>query len=42
MKEAFCALGFCLVGLILFLRYDEKRVPGVLARKESLSSEGRS
>ena len=31
---ALCALGFCLVGLTLFLRYDERRVLGVLAKKE--------
>jgi hypothetical protein len=42
MKAALCAHGFCLVGLILFLRYAEKRVLAVLAKKESLSSEGQS
>ena len=36
--SAVCALAFCLVGMLLFLRYDEKRVLGVLAKKEALSS----
>jgi Na+/melibiose symporter-like transporter len=31
--SALCALGFCLLGMILFLRYDEKRVLKVLATK---------
>jgi Na+/melibiose symporter-like transporter len=34
--SAICALGFCLLGLFLFLRYDEKRVLGVLAKKEEI------
>ncbi len=32
--SALCALGFCVLGLALFLRYDEKRVLAVLATKE--------
>lgn len=35
---AAAAIGFCLVGLFLFLHYDEKRVLGVLASKEGKPS----
>jgi Na+/melibiose symporter-like transporter len=31
---AVCAFGFCLLGMLLFMRYDEKRVLKVLATKE--------
>jgi len=34
--SALCALFFCLLGLVFFLRYDEKRVMSVLAKKEKL------
>jgi Na+/melibiose symporter-like transporter len=37
--SAVCAIGFCLLGLLLFLRYNEKRVLRVLAQKEVLSAE---
>ena len=39
--SAVCALAFCLIGMLLFLRYDEKRVLAVLAKKEALSAEER-
>ncbi len=39
--SAICALCFCLIGMILFLRYDEKRILKVLATKEELSAEER-
>ncbi len=35
--SAVCALVFCLLGLVFFLKYDEKRVTAVLAKKEKLS-----
>ena len=37
--SALCALAFCVMGLLFFLRYDEKRVLAVLAKKEALTAE---
>lgn len=38
---ALCALGCCVLGMLLFLRYDEKRVLKVLSAKEELSAEAK-
>ncbi|MDP3180013.1 MAG: MFS transporter, partial [Spirochaetaceae bacterium] len=39
--SAIAALGFCALGLALFLRYDERRVLKVLSSKEELSAQER-